>query len=94
MKRRSFFQLLFGALLAKWLPKHNPNIPLPLSDEKWRLAGIDPMRVDTLDLSKWGQRQYVTEFVTRAGYKSPPSYAFGKIPLGPPNVTHRIVRFD
>jgi hypothetical protein len=25
MERRSFFQLLFGALLAKWLPKPKPS---------------------------------------------------------------------
>jgi hypothetical protein len=40
MKRRSFFQLLFGALLAKWLPKPKTK--------------LDPTRVDIMDLECWG----------------------------------------
>lgn len=41
MNRRSFFATLFGGLLCKFLPKR--KIPL------------DPTRIDTLDLSKWGR---------------------------------------
>lgn len=39
MKRRSFFGILFGGLLCKFLPKPK----------------INSTRVDTLDISKWGR---------------------------------------
>lgn len=84
MERRSFFQLIFGALLEKWFPKSNPNIPRPLSGNAKRVMDemfpvitdaenvvFDGCVVRALDPSK--PHNFTIQYVKRNGYVTPPS---------------------
>ena len=106
MNRRSFFGLIFGALLAKFLPWHKRSLPstpisgtLNLNFCEWQVTQAENVHFDgyvvrAIDPTK--PCSFTVSYRTRNGYITTTSpaqkwAAVSQFPAGPPNVVGRVL---